>query len=68
MSAPGPVNNGRLFEKDEPKRLRGNLRLKVDYIGVNACVWCGAKIFDWSPAFEVVVHARAWRRACDRPR
>lgn len=44
MSAPGPVNNGRLFEKDEPKRLRGNLRLKVDYIGVNACVWCGAKI------------------------
>mmetsp|Transcript_52980 Transcript_52980/g.95656 ORF Transcript_52980/g.95656 Transcript_52980/m.95656 type:complete len:157 (+) Transcript_52980:44-514(+) len=38
MCAPGPINNERLFEKDQLV-LRKNLRLKLDYIGVNARVW-----------------------------
>lgn len=39
MCAPGPITNDRLFEKEDPTKLRANLRLKLDYIGVNACVW-----------------------------
>jgi len=37
MSMPGPVSNARLFDKNDA--LRQNLRLKIDYIGVNARVW-----------------------------
>mmetsp|Transcript_34467 Transcript_34467/g.73426 ORF Transcript_34467/g.73426 Transcript_34467/m.73426 type:complete len:880 (-) Transcript_34467:214-2853(-) len=36
-TAPGPVNNGRLLDKHgEP---RSGLKLRIDYIGVNARVW-----------------------------
>eukprot|EP00440_Ansanella_granifera_P034371 gb/GFBE01037289.1/.p1 GENE.gb/GFBE01037289.1/~~gb/GFBE01037289.1/.p1 ORF type:complete len:956 (+),score=124.88 gb/GFBE01037289.1/:1-2868(+) len=39
LCAPGPITNERLFDKDDPSKLRKNLRLKLDYIGVNARVW-----------------------------
>merc|ERR1711988_765818 len=39
ISAPGPITNERLFDKDNPSRPRNNLRLRIDYIGVNARVW-----------------------------
>jgi len=39
MCGPGPVRNERLFEKDNPTKLKSSLRLKIDYIGVNGCVW-----------------------------
>ncbi|CAE7349073.1 usp33 [Symbiodinium natans] len=39
MCAPGPITNEPLFDKDDPQKLRKNLRLKLDYIGVNARVW-----------------------------
>ncbi|CAJ1451868.1 unnamed protein product [Effrenium voratum] len=39
MCAPGPITNERLFDKEDPQKLRPNLKLKLDYIGVNACVW-----------------------------
>jgi len=38
LCAPGPVTNERLFDK-ESGRLREKLRLRLDYIGVNARVW-----------------------------
>lgn len=39
MCSPGPIQNEKLFKKEDPKQTRDNLRLKADYIGVNACVW-----------------------------
>lgn len=47
MSAPGPITNERLFtgrceEKQQdsnPGAVKQNLRLRIDYIGVNARVW-----------------------------
>mmetsp|Transcript_93927 Transcript_93927/g.242689 ORF Transcript_93927/g.242689 Transcript_93927/m.242689 type:complete len:1098 (-) Transcript_93927:450-3743(-) len=39
MCAPGPISNPRLFDKDQPGVPRKNLRLRIDYIGVNARVW-----------------------------
>jgi uncharacterized small protein (DUF1192 family) len=39
VSAPGPITNERLLDKDNPGRPRANLKLRVDYIGVNARVW-----------------------------
>lgn len=36
---PGPITNAVLFEKEQPDRPRSNLKLKTDYIGVNARVW-----------------------------
>lgn len=39
MSQPGPISNDRLWEKDQPGKPRSNLRLRIDYIGVNARVW-----------------------------
>jgi len=39
MSAPGPIANDRLLTKDNPPRPRNNLRIRIDYIGVNARVW-----------------------------
>lgn len=38
MCAPGPITNHRLLKKDSPEP-RPNLRLRSDYIGVNARVW-----------------------------
>merc|ERR1719356_915558 len=39
MCAPCKITNDRLFSKDNPMAIRDNLRLKNDYIGVNARVW-----------------------------
>lgn len=39
MCAPGPVTNQRLLDKEHKTLPRPNLRLRVDYIGVNAKVW-----------------------------
>lgn len=39
MSQPGAISNDRLWEKDQPGKPRSNLRLRIDYIGVNARVW-----------------------------
>jgi hypothetical protein len=39
MCAPGRITNARLFDKDNPGKIRQNLRLRNDYIGVNARVW-----------------------------
>jgi len=39
VSAPGAITNERLFDKDNPGRPRANLKLRIDYIGVNARVW-----------------------------
>jgi hypothetical protein len=39
VSSPGRISNARLFDKDNPSRIRDKLKLKVDYIGVNARVW-----------------------------
>mmetsp|Transcript_76576 Transcript_76576/g.212705 ORF Transcript_76576/g.212705 Transcript_76576/m.212705 type:complete len:935 (+) Transcript_76576:86-2890(+) len=39
MCHPGEVTNERLFDSKEPHKFRQNLRLKNDYIGVNARVW-----------------------------
>jgi len=39
MCAPGTISNDRLFDKKDPTKIRDNLRLKHDYIGVNARVW-----------------------------
>jgi len=39
MSSPGSITNERLFDKDDPNKPRANLRLRIDYIGVNARVW-----------------------------
>jgi len=39
MCAPGPISQAHLFDKEDPQKLRKNLRLKLDYIGVNARVW-----------------------------
>lgn len=38
MAAPGLIDNARLFEKDS-NIIRKNMRLQIDYIGVNARVW-----------------------------
>lgn len=38
VSAPGPIDNARLFEKNTG-RIRDKLKLRIDYIGVNARVW-----------------------------
>jgi ubiquitin carboxyl-terminal hydrolase 20/33 len=39
MCAPGSITNDRLFDKDNSEKTRNNLRLRLDYIGVNARVW-----------------------------
>merc|ERR1719221_909413 len=39
MCPPGPITNTRLFSKEDPRVPRSGLRLRVDYIGVNARVW-----------------------------
>lgn len=39
VSPPGPVTNDRLFDKENPDRVRDKLKLRLDYIGVNARVW-----------------------------
>lgn len=39
VAAPGPIDNKRLFDKENPDKIRPNLKLRVDYIGVNARVW-----------------------------
>jgi len=39
MCPPGPITNDRLFDKDNSDQTRKNLRLRLDYIGVNARVW-----------------------------
>jgi hypothetical protein len=39
VSAPGAIANERLFDKDTPGVPRKGLRLRIDYIGVNARVW-----------------------------
>jgi len=39
ICAPGPITNQKLFDKDNPSKPRNNLRLRIDYIGVNARVW-----------------------------
>lgn len=39
MCAPGPITNGRLLDKERPGEPRSGLRLRIDYIGVNARVW-----------------------------
>lgn len=39
MCAPGKITNERLFEPKTPEKLRDNLKVRVDYIGVNARVW-----------------------------
>ncbi|CAE8701241.1 unnamed protein product, partial [Polarella glacialis] len=39
ICSPGPITNDRLFEKDTPSKIRSRLRLRLDYIGVNARVW-----------------------------
>jgi hypothetical protein len=39
MCSPGALTNERLFDKDNPSRAKSNLRLRIDYIGVNARVW-----------------------------
>eukprot|EP00930_Biecheleria_cincta_P101498 TRINITY_DN9314_c0_g1_i1.p1 TRINITY_DN9314_c0_g1~~TRINITY_DN9314_c0_g1_i1.p1 ORF type:complete len:920 (-),score=147.92 TRINITY_DN9314_c0_g1_i1:275-2944(-) len=37
--APGRITNERLFETEDPSALKPKLRLRLDYIGVNARVW-----------------------------
>eukprot|EP00927_Polykrikos_kofoidii_P011579 TRINITY_DN14937_c0_g1_i3.p1 TRINITY_DN14937_c0_g1~~TRINITY_DN14937_c0_g1_i3.p1 ORF type:complete len:996 (+),score=175.29 TRINITY_DN14937_c0_g1_i3:247-3234(+) len=39
MCAPGRITNLRLFDKDNPEKIRQGVKLRVDYIGVNVCVW-----------------------------
>lgn len=40
MAAPGPITNERLLNKEgDPRTPKANLRLRTDYIGVNARVW-----------------------------
>merc|ERR1712137_383935 len=39
MCAPGPMTNDRLLDRADPTKLKDKLRLKIDYIGVNARVW-----------------------------
>eukprot|EP00929_Paragymnodinium_shiwhaense_P033614 TRINITY_DN18429_c0_g1_i1.p1 TRINITY_DN18429_c0_g1~~TRINITY_DN18429_c0_g1_i1.p1 ORF type:complete len:924 (+),score=193.05 TRINITY_DN18429_c0_g1_i1:152-2923(+) len=39
MCAPGPITNRRLFNKEDPTKFRDKLKMRIDYIGVNARVW-----------------------------
>lgn len=39
VSSPGAITNARLFDKENPGQVRAKLKLRVDYIGVNARVW-----------------------------
>jgi len=39
VQSPGLINNERLLDKENPGKVRANLKLRIDYIGVNARVW-----------------------------